>query len=71
MRRGADHWNSVLTEDQVLAIYRDDRPSKVVAAEYGINYPAVNKIRSGQRWGWLTKSDNDPCQKHGEGGDAQ
>lgn len=52
--RGESHWATTLTEEQVIEIYHDTRPSSVVAVEYGVQPPAVNKIRNGSRWAWLT-----------------
>jgi hypothetical protein len=39
-----------LTEEQVRAIKRDPRASRVVGAEYGVSHTAVLRIRRGERW---------------------
>jgi HNH endonuclease len=39
-----------LTDDQVLSIRSDKRPSVVIAAEYGISKSLVGYIRQGLRW---------------------
>lgn len=48
--KGARHWNSKLTPDQVQAIRDDPRPSEAVGILYGINGSTVRKIRRGERW---------------------
>ncbi len=47
--------NAVLTREQVLAISRDERPHKEIAAAFGVSVGAVAKIKSGERWAWLTR----------------
>jgi hypothetical protein len=41
---------SKLTPEKVIAIRADPRPSKLVAAEYGIDESNVRKIRRGKTW---------------------
>lgn len=52
--RGASHWRAVLTAEQVLRIVKDKRPASGVAADYGCTKSAIDCIRSGQSWSWLT-----------------
>lgn len=57
--RGTTSGRAKLTEAQVLAIYADKRPQRVIAPEYGINQSLVAHIRSGRAWGWLTGAGGD------------
>jgi len=56
--RGESHGRSVLTEDQVLAIDaaldEEGATLRGVAAEFGISPGAVQSIKDGRSWGWLT-----------------
>lgn len=52
--RHGRHPCAKLTMDQVLAIDADDRPTKVLAKEFGVGAYAIMAIRAGRRWGWLT-----------------
>lgn len=52
--RGEDCARSVLSEQQVLAIYNDKRPSHVVASEYKVSKSAIEAIRYRKTWTWLT-----------------
>ena len=49
-KRGVEHHENKLTESQVLAIRKDTRPCRAIAAEYGIAYTGVHKIRRGETW---------------------
>lgn len=42
------HKSSKLNREQILAIYKDERTSPVVAAEYGVTRQAVHSIRTGR-----------------------
>lgn len=50
LQRGAKHYRAKLTEDQVRAIRKDPRPSRVIGPEYGIRQGTVCWIRSGKGW---------------------
>ena len=50
---GSRHGQSKLTEKQVLAIRRDTRMRKEIAADYGVSPAAITHIRRGSTWGWL------------------
>ena len=52
--RGKDLPQTKLTEEKVLAIFKDKRSNTEVSEEYGISKRHVNAIRSGRYWGWLT-----------------
>jgi len=54
--RGEMQHKSVLTEGQVLAIYRDTRKLKVIAKDYGCTPSNISQIRCGHRWAWLTSN---------------
>ena len=45
---------SKLTENQVLSIYSDPRINAVIAKEYNVGRRAIDRIKRGERWGWLT-----------------
>ena len=50
VRRGEDVGTARLTEAEVLAIRQDRRPLRTIAAEYGINWEYVSKIRHRRCW---------------------
>jgi len=52
--RGEKNLKAKLTEQQVLAIFRDRRPLADIAIEYGCSIPTVSSIRTGKNWSWLT-----------------
>lgn len=52
--RGEKHHRHKLTEEQVMAIFRDPRIQKEVAKAYGVSKATVCFIRDGKNWGWLT-----------------
>jgi hypothetical protein len=54
MSRGEGHYKAKLTGQQVLLIYKDERPTKVVATEYGVSISTIEYIWSGMSWAWLT-----------------
>ncbi len=51
--RGTKHPKCKLSEEQVLAIRADPRTLRVIAAEYGISWNIVGRIKTGKTWGWL------------------
>lgn len=51
---GEDHGSAKLTNEQALAIFNDPRPQKVLAKEYGLSKGAIQSLKSGDNWGWLT-----------------
>jgi len=48
--RGEDKPNARLTWEQVDAIRRDPRVSRIVGREYGVSHTAIQRIRRGERW---------------------
>lgn len=60
--RGERQGGAKLTEDQVLSIYRDDRPYKTIAREYVVCDTLICKIKKRRRWGWLTEKQDDCAQ---------
>jgi hypothetical protein len=48
--RGLANARSKITPEQAAAIRADPRPSKLVAAEHGIDESNVRKIRRGETW---------------------
>jgi hypothetical protein len=55
-QRGEAHHRAVLTEADVLEIYRNagGESQRVLGARHGVSYSAVCKIQTGRRWAWLT-----------------
>lgn len=49
IRRGAQHWATKLTDQQIEAIRKDTRFNRIVAPEYGISKNYVNEIRRGAK----------------------
>ena len=49
-RSGESHHATTLTESQVLAIRKDTRIHRIVAAEYGISVTSVSEIKLGKTW---------------------
>ncbi|MGL5735542.1 MAG: HNH endonuclease signature motif containing protein [Beijerinckiaceae bacterium] len=43
-----------LTENQVIAIWSDNRTQGQIANFYGVHRTTINLIKSGKKWGWLT-----------------
>ncbi len=48
--RGENHGMSKLTDAQILSIRSDPRPHKLIAAEHGIFYTSVSKIKRRIAW---------------------
>lgn len=48
--RGPANPKAKLSVEQAQSIYSDDRPTKVLAAIYGVNYSTIQRIRRGQFW---------------------
>ncbi|WP_280195814.1 HNH endonuclease [Nocardia farcinica] len=48
--RGEERENHRLTSDQVELIRVDNRPSRIVAADYGVSHTAILRIRRNERW---------------------
>jgi hypothetical protein len=66
-RHGTFHRGSAcsaakLTEEKVMAILADQRPSKSVARDYGVSHNAILQIRSGKTWAWLTGFESEPVK---------
>ena len=53
--KGEQLHNSKLTESDVLKIYKDPRISRIIADEYNVGRRLIDRIKRGERWGWLTK----------------
>lgn len=49
-RRGADHGNAKITEEQAKAILADPRGYAVIADELGVSYGLVSDIKNRQSW---------------------
>lgn len=54
LARGDRHPHNRLTDAQVLAIYHDNRPSRLVARDYPVSAAQVRMIRTGARKAWIT-----------------
>jgi len=53
-QRGNKHSSSVLTESEVLEIFKDKRKLTEIAADYGISFQHVSAIRNRKKREWLT-----------------
>lgn len=53
---GCRHGMSKLTPADVLIIRADTRNQKAIAADYGVSRGAINNIKNGYNWSWLTES---------------
>ena len=52
-RKGVAHGGAKLTEAKVRRIRKDPRPSKLIAASYGLNRAHVSDIKAGRSWGHI------------------
>lgn len=52
---GEVHPSAKLTEAQALSIRSDRRSPRIIAAEYGVSVPLIQKIRSGSIWKHLNR----------------
>lgn len=52
--RGSAHGLSKLTEQQVLSILSDGRPSKILSQEFGVSKHTISCIRNGKTWRHIT-----------------
>ena len=50
MQKGADRWSAVLDAEKILAIRASPESNAVLAARYGVQPPAISKIKLRQRW---------------------
>ena len=48
----------LLTEEQVLKIFNDDRKYNKIIEEYGISPFNLSKIKTGKTWGWLRSEEH-------------
>ncbi len=53
--RGAQVGVSKLQEEDVLAIVKDSRTRRAIAADYGVSHQNITDIKLGKTWGWLTQ----------------
>lgn len=51
---GEKHYNSVLTEFDVLSIIKDTRTYHVISADYDVSGATIGDIKRGKSWSWLT-----------------
>lgn len=58
--RGESSATSKLTAAQVQTIRQDSRSNEAVARVFGVSSAAIQKIRSGKGWQWLSGSDGRP-----------
>ena len=57
-RKGRGYRRSTrLTEEQVLEIFRSTEPTCLLAQRFSISKCAIQHIRRGDRWGWLTSQE--------------
>lgn len=51
---GEDHGMRKLDSEQVLAIFKDPRPQKAIAKEYGVGLTCISNIKTGFTWSHVT-----------------
>lgn len=52
--RGTNAPANVLSDAQVLQIFKDPRPTRAIAFDYSVNAETVRRIKAGKTWVWLT-----------------
>lgn len=53
--RGKNNFKSKLSNDDVIYIFTcTDKTEQELAKKFGISQPAVNHIKRGRTWKWLT-----------------
>jgi hypothetical protein len=55
-RKGEEHPNNILTEEQVRWLLKTREGSKRVAEVLGVGDSHVRAIRRGVKWGWLVRT---------------
>jgi len=56
VKRGTGNIRNRLSEEDVLEIYNDhEHTQHIMAKKYGVSQSAINHIRKGKTWSWLTK----------------
>jgi len=53
IRRGQDHGNVKLTEQEVRVIRHSTVPNKRLAEIYGVSESEISLIKRNKRWRWL------------------
>lgn len=53
---GTKNPRAKLNESDVRAILADDRPNKILAAEFGVSNAAIWMIKKGRNWTSVTRS---------------
>ncbi len=48
--KGSDHFNSKLTEEQIIAIRNDNRTQRVIAKDYNVSFTCICKIKNLKHW---------------------
>lgn len=59
---GSSNGNAKLTESNALAILRDVRPNKAIAADYGVSVITVQRIKKGTAWACIRQIGADANQ---------
>lgn len=54
--RGETNGKAKFSANQIVRIFNDGRGCKVIAKEWGVSLRTIYKIKSGERWGWLTNA---------------
>lgn len=61
-KRGNDHYNSKLGEEDILSIYRLSKNGTLsqtkIAELFGVKQITVSNIKTGKSWAWLTGENN-------------
>lgn len=53
--KGSKHHNSVLTEDDVIDIFKSKEPYSKLMKKYNISKPTISSIKCGRNWNHITK----------------
>ena len=51
---GQNQSSTKLTDDVVIEIFNSKEPTSVLKNKYGVSASAINGVRDGKSWGWLT-----------------
>lgn len=54
IRCGEKNVNSKLKSENVISIFKDERPQRVIAKDYNVTQTLINSIKKQRSWKWLT-----------------
>lgn len=53
--KGSEHYNSILTEDDVINIFQSEETYSELMKKYNVSKSTISSIRCGRNWNHLTK----------------